>query len=96
LTTISNLYCGSSVSESIIDSQGNIVFIGQSGNQTGCNKPWLVKYGFSASGITEIADSTKKLIKIVNLLGQETEFKPNTSLIYIYDDGSTEKVFHFE
>jgi hypothetical protein len=96
LTTISNLYCGSSVSESIIDSQGNIVFIGRSGNQTGCNKPWLVKYGFSASRITEIADSTKKLIKIVNLLGQETEFKPNTSLIYIYDDGSTEKVFQFE
>jgi hypothetical protein len=96
LTTISNLYCGSNVSESIIDSQGNILFIGKSGDQTGCNKPWLVKYGFSASGITEIANSTKKLIKIVNLLGQETEFKTNTLLIYIYNDGSAEKVFRSE
>jgi hypothetical protein len=26
-------------------------------------------------------------------LGRETTFKPNTPLIYVYDDGSIEKVF---
>ena len=36
----------------------------------------------------------KELVKIVNLLGQETEYKPNTTLIYMYSDGSIEKVHH--
>lgn len=40
--------------------------------------------------------SNKKRIKIVDLLGRETEFKPNTPLIYIYDDGSTERVMELE
>ena len=93
LTTISNLYCGSNVSESIIDSQGNIIFIGKSGNQTGCNKPWLVKYGFTASGMIELDNSNRKLVKIVNLLGQEVEYTPNMLLIYQYSNGTTEKVF---
>ncbi|MDC0230690.1 hypothetical protein OAK19_01895 [Aureispira] len=33
----------------------------------------------------------KKLIKIIDLLGRETPFKANTPLLYIYDDGTTEK-----
>jgi hypothetical protein len=41
-------------------------------------------------GISELAIS-KKLFKITDLLGRETPFKPNTPLIYIYDDGSVEK-----
>lgn len=36
---------------------------------------------------------SKKLLKIIDLMGRETRFKPNTTLIYVYDDGSTEKVF---
>lgn len=38
----------------------------------------------------------KELIKIVDLLGRETEFKSNTPLIYIYSDGSTERVMELE
>ena len=34
----------------------------------------------------------RKLIRILDLLGRETTFKPNTPLIYQYDDGSVEKV----
>ena len=34
---------------------------------------------------------TKQLIKIVDLLGRETPFKPNTPLLYIYNDGSVER-----
>jgi hypothetical protein len=33
----------------------------------------------------------KVLIKTIDLLGRETPFKPNTPLIYIYDDGTVEK-----
>lgn len=40
-----------------------------------------------------LQDNEKELVKIVNLLGQETEHKPNTPLIYIYSDGSTERVY---
>jgi len=35
--------------------------------------------------------TSKKLIKIVDVLGRETPFKPNTPLIYIYNDGTVER-----
>jgi len=47
------------------------------------------------SSLTEITTS-KNLIKILDMMGRETTFKPNTHLIYVYDDGSTEKVFSVE
>ena len=47
------------------------------------------------SSLTEITTS-KNLIKILDMMGRETTFKPNTPLIYVYDDGSTEKVFSVE
>ena len=37
--------------------------------------------------------SNRKLIKIVDIMGRETEFKKNEVLFYMYDDGSTEKKF---
>lgn len=36
------------------------------------------------------------LVKIVDYLGRETLAIPNTPLIYIYNDGTTKKVFNFE
>ena len=41
----------------------------------------------SISGI----QNSKELIKIVDILGRETEEKRNTTLFYIYDDGTVEK-----
>jgi len=35
-------------------------------------------------------------VKIVDLMGRETPYKPNTVLIYVFDDGSTKKVFKME
>ena len=35
--------------------------------------------------------SSRKLIKIVDLLGRETKEKKNGPLFYIYDDGTVEK-----
>ncbi|MDA8910490.1 hypothetical protein N9I21_01730 [Crocinitomicaceae bacterium] len=49
----------------------------------------------SSSSLTELSTS-KNLIQILDLMGRETSFKPNTPLIYVYDDGSTEKVFSVE
>jgi hypothetical protein len=49
------------------------------------------------SNLTELnSNQPKKLIKIVNLLGQEVEYTPNTVLIYQYSDGTSEKVFTIE
>ena len=46
-------------------------------------------------GITELTTS-KNLIQILDMMGRETTFKSNTPLIYVYDDGSTKKVFTIE
>ena len=48
--------------------------------------------GTSVTGINELK-SSKSIIKILDLMGRETTFKTNTPLIYIYDNGSVEKVF---
>jgi CubicO group peptidase (beta-lactamase class C family) len=37
--------------------------------------------------------SDKKLVKIIDFLGRETILSPNTPLIKLYEDGSTEKIF---
>ena len=49
----------------------------------------------NTSSLTELTTS-KNLIQILDLMGRETTFKPNTPLIYVYDDGSIEKVFSVE
>ena len=43
-----------------------------------------------------IIQNQKKLVRIVDMLGQESQSKPNAMYIYIYDDGSTEKLFRSE
>jgi Leucine-rich repeat (LRR) protein len=48
-------------------------------------------------GVTEEnINQNKHLQKIINLLGQEVEYTPNTLLLYQYSDGTTEKVFTIE
>ena len=48
------------------------------------------------TGIGELNNTSKQLIKIVDLMGRETTFKPSTPLIYIYSDGTVERVFKLE
>ena len=45
----------------------------------------------SSTFVTEIESKEKKLIKIVDVLGRECLPKKNTTLFYIFDDGSVEK-----
>ncbi len=41
--------------------------------------------------INELSSAPKQLIKIVDVSGRETPFKPNTPLLYIYSDGAVER-----
>lgn len=43
--------------------------------------------------LLELSGKQKTLSKVVDPLGRETEIKPNTILIYVYSDGTTEKVY---
>jgi hypothetical protein len=45
----------------------------------------------NTSNISELNNTPKQLIKIVDLLGRETQFKPSTPLLYIYDDGTVKR-----
>tara|TARA_B110000285_G_scaffold15998_1_gene15769 strand:- start:664 stop:966 length:303 start_codon:yes stop_codon:yes gene_type:complete len=47
---------------------------------TDCNNAFTI-------GITELSNTPKQLLKIVDLMVRETPYKPNTTLIYVFDDG---------
>ena len=47
-------------------------------------------------GVGNLSSAPKKLHKVLDLMGRETRFKPNTPLIYLYSDGSTEKILSVE
>jgi hypothetical protein len=47
-------------------------------------------------GLNNIKYTPKELVKVVDLMGRNSQDKPNTTLIYIYSDGTTEKVFRME
>ena len=48
-------------------------------------------------GINDLKIKTdKKLIRVLNILGQTTEPQPNVILFYIYEDGTTERKIFIE
>ena len=46
----------------------------------------------TSTGIDELINTQKELVKIIDFMGQETKFKPNIPLIFIYSDGTRERV----
>lgn len=53
---------------------------------------YLVDY----TGIEELIQGEKELVKVVDLMGREVTPQKNKTLIYVYSDGTTERVFEFE
>lgn len=47
-------------------------------------------------GIEELLQKDKELVKITDLMGREIEYQPNTPMIFIYSDGTTERVMKLE
>jgi hypothetical protein len=48
------------------------------------------------TGINELTNNKKELVQIIDFMGRETEFKPNTPLIFIYSDGTRKRVMKLE
>lgn len=48
------------------------------------------------ASIDELNQVSKELLMIVDLTGRKTEFQPNTPLIYVYSDGSRERVMELD
>jgi hypothetical protein len=61
----------------------------------GSNDIWVIKFN-PILEIEELIYGDKDLIKILNYMGQETVYKPNTPLIFIYSDGSRKRVMKLE
>ena len=92
-----------------VQTNSMVVLFGEQGNQSSFSVDTLIvgttisvtkticPYSNSNLGLNEFNNSTNKsLIRIVDLLGREAEKKTNTILLYIYSDGTTEKVFKIE
>lgn len=45
------------------------------------------------TGIEEMTLGNKTVVKITDLMGRETPYRPNTPLIFIFDDGTTKRVY---
>lgn len=45
------------------------------------------------ANLSEVKSGEKEIIRITDLMGRECEAQPNVLLIYVYSDGTTEKVF---
>tara|TARA_B110000285_G_C15086872_1_gene596710 strand:- start:117 stop:1046 length:930 start_codon:yes stop_codon:yes gene_type:complete len=65
-------------------------------NAAGCDSIITITLSMNYTGIDELINSSKDLLKIVDIMGKETSYKSNTALIYIYSDGTTERVFKLE
>ncbi len=48
------------------------------------------------ANLPEIKSGEKEIIRIIDLMGRECKAQPNVLLIYVYSDGTTEKVFKLE
>ena len=46
---------------------------------------------YFTTGVINIRNTSKTLIKITDVLGQETTYRRNTALFYIFNDGTVEK-----
>jgi hypothetical protein len=65
-------------------------------NAAGCDSVITITLTMNFTGMEELSNTQKELVKIIDFMGRETEFKPNTPLIFIYSDGTRERVMKLE
>jgi hypothetical protein len=63
-------------------------------NAAGCDSTITLNLTLAFTGINEVhLNNSKKLLKITDLNGRETHFRKNKVLLFIYEDGTVERVF---
>jgi hypothetical protein len=61
-------------------------------NSVGCDSIANINFILNITGTHDIASSkVRTLIRITDMLGKEAQYRRNTPLFYIYDDGTVEK-----
>ena len=61
-------------------------------NSVGCDSIIYLNLTItSPTGVLNIKNTKKSLLKITDVLGRETPYRRNTPLLYIYDDGTVEE-----
>ena len=60
-------------------------------NSLGCDSIANLNLTVTITGILDIYNNKSNLVKITDMLGQETPYRRNTPLFYIYDDGTVER-----
>jgi hypothetical protein len=66
-------------------------------NAAGCDSTITLNLTLSFTGIKDLkVNDAKKLVKITDLNGRETPFKKNIVLLFIYQDGTVERVYELE
>ncbi len=82
-----------------LNSSGNIGGLGSTLSLDVNDPTWTNDCGidFNTTSIEKTESEVKKeLVKIVDLLGRETNLKPNIPLIKIFSDGSTERIIQLD
>ena len=77
--------------KSPFDSDESIYFAGFDPNgNISTNMAWIYKKTYQNTSVSELP-ITKKLLRVIDILGRETKEIKNSLLFYIYDDGTLEK-----
>ena len=77
--------------KSPFDSDESIYFAGFDPNgNISTNMAWIYKKTYQNTSVSELP-VTKKILRVIDILGRETKEINNSLLFYIYDDGTLEK-----
>jgi hypothetical protein len=62
----------------------------------GCDSTITLNLSLNFTGINELGTSTKILVKITDLNGKIIQRRKNTVMLFIYEDGTVERVVEME
>lgn len=78
-----------------LESMNHLYIANNNGNSTSTHNGYLDDYKIdicSSLDLPILYSNKKEVVKIIDFMGRETKFQSNTPLIYIYNDGSTERI----